>query len=220
MQAFSFHAIVYEMQLPKFFPKEFLSVLPPCEREELVRLPEHKRTGVLCARLLLRMLLLERAHLSEKELLFLRDRYAKPYLPARPDLCFNLSHTDNAAAAALFSKPVGVDVQSIRPISDALLARFFSEEEQKYCSSRDARQRIAVWTKKEAYSKMIGRGLSLPFPTFSTLSPEISDKITTFARENYFLSVCTKAPASVLAEQKDAQMLARCFSPENLPKKD
>ena len=67
---------------------------------------------------------------------------------------------------------------------------------------------------------MIGKGLSLKFGSFSTLSPDFKAKIITQERENYFLSVCTDRPAPIKFEEKTIEDFERFFSAEIVPKKD
>ena len=63
---------------------------------------------------------------------------------------------------------VGVDVEAIRATADVdgIAARFFSRAEQRALASLPRAQRLAAsfhcWTRKEAYVKGIGTGLSFP----------------------------------------------------------
>jgi 4'-phosphopantetheinyl transferase len=66
---------------------------------------------------------------------------------------------------------VGVDVEAIRATADVdgIAARFFSPGEQRALASLPPAQRVAAsfqcWTRKEAYVKGIGAGLSFPLGT-------------------------------------------------------
>lgn len=44
-----------------------------------------------------------------------REPGGRPYFPACPDLCFNISHSRGGAVCALDRLPVGVDVELLRP---------------------------------------------------------------------------------------------------------
>lgn len=214
-------AIVYELPLTGFESLDAAKYLSPIEREEIFRLPARKRAEKLYARLLIKMLLLERTELSRESLAFSRDRYQKPYLFAHPEICFGYTHTGNCAAAALCPVPVGIDAEGVRPPSKLVIERFFAENEKRFVLSGERQQAFcAIWTKKEAYAKMKGLGLRLPFSSFDTLSPEIEAKIVTKERENYFLSVCTEEPMRVLFEEKNAGQIERFFSSEIVSKKD
>ena len=39
-----------------------------------------------------------------------REGGGKPFFPARPDICFNLSHSRGAAVCAMHERPVGIDM--------------------------------------------------------------------------------------------------------------
>ena len=86
---------------------------------------------------------------------------------------FNVSHSGGAALLA-FNKlgEIGVDIEKIRrdvewePIS----RRFFSVHEQQQLAKMEPEQHYAAffrcWTRKEAYLKATGEGLSLPLDQF------------------------------------------------------
>lgn len=78
---------------------------------------------------------------------------------------FNLAHTDNLALLAVALRPVGVDVEMVRPLPDLdeLIAHYFAPSEQQALSALDGAARLAafyrVWTRKEAWLKLGGEGL-------------------------------------------------------------
>ncbi|MCP3959127.1 MAG: 4'-phosphopantetheinyl transferase superfamily protein [bacterium] len=93
---------------------------------------------------------------------------------------FNLSDSrDLAVYAFTRGAELGVDVEILRPIPDAqqIAEHFFSVEEREVLRTvREERKSDAFfncWTRKEAYIKAIGEGLSEPLDRFSvTLLPE------------------------------------------------
>ena len=96
----------------------------------------------------------------------------KPYLSGS-DLRFNLSHTRRMALLAFSrGRELGIDVEAIRDLPDALAIadRFFSRSEQMALSGISDAERGSVffnsWTRKEAYIKALGEGLSHPLDTF------------------------------------------------------
>jgi 4'-phosphopantetheinyl transferase len=109
----------------------------------------------------------------------------KPYVPQDAvvpleQLYFNLSDSKDLAVYAFTrGAELGVDVEILRPMPDALqiAERFFSAEERE-CLRRvppeaTARAFFNCWTRKEAYIKAIGEGLSEPLDRFSvTLLPD------------------------------------------------
>lgn len=110
------------------------------------------------------------------------NRYGKPALDAGlsgVDLRFNISHSAGLALFAFaVARDVGVDIEAVRPDVDCeLVARsVFSESEQRALRSVPAADRraafFACWTRKEAYIKARGVGLSMALDQFDvTLQP-------------------------------------------------
>ena len=82
-------------------------------------------------------------------------------------LRFNLSHSKDMALVALMQDgEVGVDVEYMRPMHDAegIIMRYFSPGEQSTWHAQPEQERMAAffrcWTRKEAYLKARGVGLS------------------------------------------------------------
>jgi 4'-phosphopantetheinyl transferase len=104
--------------------------------------------------------------------------YGKPYLAENPHgLRFNVSHSiDIALIAIAMNSEVGVDIERINPDVDhhALAARFFTPAERQFLATVDiAAQQEAFyhcWTRKEAWMKAVGCGLSRPLEQFDVAS--------------------------------------------------
>ena len=94
-------------------------------------------------------------------------------------LCFNSSHSQGLALYAVTRhRKIGVDIEQIRPLPDieSIAERFFSEQENAAFKAVSAEQKLAAffncWTRKEAYIKATGDGLSFPLDRFSvSLTP-------------------------------------------------
>lgn len=135
------------------------------------------RQRFIVARGLLRTLL---GHYLGKEpasLCFQYGVHGKPSLKlerGEADLRFNLSHSnDHAVFAITLGREVGVDIEYARPLADmaGIAHRFFSRQE--YCEFRNVSRNEKLsafyncWTRKEAFVKASGNGLSQPLDTFS-----------------------------------------------------
>jgi len=88
------------------------------------------------------------------------------------DLRFNASRSAGAALyATSWEMEVGVDIEAVVPMADldAVAARFFSGAEQHALASLAPERRLVgffqCWTRKEAYVKGIGAGLTFPIAT-------------------------------------------------------
>jgi 4'-phosphopantetheinyl transferase len=86
---------------------------------------------------------------------------------------FNLSHSADVALIGFAEDcEIGVDVEKIRPITDALdiAGRFFSAEERAELmslpESEQQRAFFRCWTRKEAYLKATGDGLGTDLASF------------------------------------------------------
>jgi 4'-phosphopantetheinyl transferase len=111
---------------------------------------------------------------------FAAHPYGKPYLPDA-NLHFNLSHTADLALCVLADRPVGIDVEHLRPIPDwrDLAAMLFSPSEQQALADAPDAQRdatfLSLWTRKEALVKATGIGLTDDLSTFSVPSQPVSE---------------------------------------------
>ena len=128
----------------------------------------------------------------------------KPQLEGRKNHCtlqFNVSHSANMALIAVASEHrLGVDIEKIRGDVDtsSLAERFFSIRERAGLQALPEHLRVpgffACWTRKEAFLKATGDGLSFPLADFSVtthpdLSPELEEiRGNTEARKQWFLA--------------------------------
>lgn len=126
----------------------------------------------------LRYILSENLRCDPKRLHFSTNEYGKPALEDHK-LDFNLSHSgDYALVAVTREYKVGVDVEIIRSDMEheKLAKRFFSPNEVAELTTLPSDQIIRgffnCWSRKEAYIKAQGLGLSLPLASFDvSLTP-------------------------------------------------
>lgn len=120
-------------------------------------------------------------------------------LDGEPVLHFSLSHSHQLALYAFaFEREVGIDVEWMRPLAfgeyDEMAEHFFSTSEQAALRAQSATLKawafFHCWTRKEAYIKACGKGLSIPLDQFDvSLSPH--------------------EPARLLASREDPEAPAR-----------
>lgn len=96
-----------------------------------------------------------------------RDSHGKPYFPAHPEICFNLSHCRGLAVCGISDAPLGVDCEHIRALRPGVLHRSFAPEELRavQASPDPDTAFFQFWTLKEAFVKALGIGISYPLHT-------------------------------------------------------
>ena len=104
---------------------------------------------------------------------FAYGEQGKPELVDHPRVRFNLAHSEgNALLAISEDHELGVDLERIRPqfADEHIAEHFFSETEVKVLRMMpDSQQEQAFfecWTRKEAFLKAKGGGLSVPLDRF------------------------------------------------------
>lgn len=158
----------------------FDPILASDERERAMRFRfDHLRHSYIVTRGVLRCLLARYANLHPSEMRFAYGSKGKPALALAAGIEFNATHSHGSALFA-FARgcSVGVDLEAVRPIAGAqdIADRFFCPEEAAEIRSLPPSERerafFRCWTRKEAYIKAIGDGLSAALDGFRvTLRP-------------------------------------------------
>lgn len=137
---------------------------------------EKDRSRFIVARALLRVILGHYLACPPDELRFDYNPYGKPSLAPNfrnSTIQFNLSHSHALVLYAIAeNRKVGIDVELIRPIDNlmGIAKSFFSPNETAELRSLSDEMKprgfLNCWTRKEAYIKAKGRGLSIPLSQF------------------------------------------------------
>jgi 4'-phosphopantetheinyl transferase len=141
------------------------------------------RNRYLVGRGRLRQMLGAYLHVAPEGVRFQYSKVGKPALSegsGSADLRFNVTHSHGLALYALTrGRDVGVDVERVRSdlAWNELAERYFAPTEiAELMALPPDRQRLAFftcWTRKEAYVKALGLGLSVPLDGFAvTLAPD------------------------------------------------
>lgn len=107
------------------------------------------------------------------------DEHGKPFLCDHPDLAFSLSHSNGLALLATTrGNAIGCDIEWRNPelACPRVAARLFARQEYEALTALPPDQWVAgfynCWTRKEAYVKALGLGLSYPLDAFTvSLAP-------------------------------------------------
>lgn len=160
--------------------EDYLTLLSAAERARAERfaLPTLRQRYILAHGALRRIL---SAYLGQppQDLQFSHGPWGKPALAWHP-LCFNLSYAGDLMLLGITQgRALGVDLERIRPIPEMedIAALWFSALERDAWQRLPAEQKLPAffhaWTRKEAFLKASGRGLSQPLTSFSVaLNPD------------------------------------------------
>ena len=90
---------------------------------------------------------------------FLYNEHGAPSLPDGP--YFSISHSKLGIAVAISDEPIGIDIEAIRPLNEGLVQKTMNPQEQAQiaAAANPAQEFIRLWTRKEAYVKMLGTGI-------------------------------------------------------------
>jgi 4'-phosphopantetheinyl transferase len=135
---------------------------------------ERDRRRFAAARGVLRALLGRYLGVDPSALVFAYGRHGKPSLaPPWEGLHFNVSHSSDVALVALGTDhEIGVDVEHERPVAemDSIRQRHFSPRENAEMDRLPESDRghafFLCWTRKEAFIKAVGDGLSHALDAF------------------------------------------------------
>ena len=137
---------------------------------------EIDRQRFIAARGILRSILSRYIPTSPGHLRFYYNQYGKPFLASEFNstlLNFNLSHSGGMALYSITrNMEIGVDVERVRSgfEYEEIAKRFFSVNEVAILRAIPSEKKLEAfyncWTRKEAYIKAHGKGLSLPLDSF------------------------------------------------------
>lgn len=139
------------------------------------------------------------------------NEWGKPALVGS-DIHFNLSHSGEYVVLAVSDQPIGIDVEHKTKNYESLAKRCFCPEEYADIVSVDTREEqekrfLEYWTMKEAYIKLRGEGMRIPFRSFLIeRQAEALSKISgqdifgkTIFLDAYCISVCSEKKEALKA---------------------
>lgn len=146
--------------------------------KDILSQDEQEKTNKFASKLLKKSFIISRAFLRiilskylktiPQEIYFTYNNKGKPQLDTEALLSikFNLSHKNNYVIYGFSYHNIGIDLEKIddKIKVEKIAQRFFCNDEFNYLKTLDSKVKIEyflkLWTKKEAYLKAIGKGLS------------------------------------------------------------
>jgi len=138
---------------------------------------EKDRKCHMISRSVLKDILSRYLSIKAEDVIFTYNDYGKPFLGNKinnAEINFNLSHSGDMIIYAFSTgRSIGVDVQEIRNMdsTDDIFKRYFSDYENSIFDTLPVELKTGAfyscWTRKEAYVKAHGSGLSFPLDKFS-----------------------------------------------------
>ena len=177
------------------------SILTPDEQDRAAKYYfREDRDRYIVARGVLRTIMGGYLDMSPEQLRFCYGPFGKPAWKSNSggkELCFNVAHSGGVALYAFSSqRELGIDIEYLRENFDCLeiAAHYFSRREISTLRALPAKVQVLAffncWTRKEAYLKAHGAGLSFPLDRFD-------------------VSLVPGEPARLLRVDDDAQAASR-----------
>ena len=131
----------------------------------------------------LRLILTKYLQTEPANIIIETDALGKPFITPRsnqPDVHFNLSHSGAFSLAAFrLGVPLGIDIEWMRPLEDLgrIAGHYFAAQEVQALAALPFAEQLAgfyaCWTRKEAFIKATGLGLSQSLDRFAvSLKPD------------------------------------------------
>lgn len=160
---------------------------------------DKKRT--VAGEMLARKAISKWCNVAPESIIFGIKEHGKPYAK---DLSieFNISHSGDMVVCAVDDKPIGIDIEQIRPIDLIVAKRICTDEELLYLLGRTPTDQrdftyttnteiltrfFELWTAKEAYGKCLGKGVCLTNSFLTKAERVLFNKdyvITIYRQEN------------------------------------
>lgn len=138
------------------------------KKTDAFRVPEDRLRSVAGDHLA-RMGIAEYCGVDPADIRFVRTEKGKPYAVGL-DVHFNLSHSGDFVVCAVSDRPVGIDVERIRPVRARLAEKSCTPGELRWLQAApgwdetltgEALARFfRIWASKEAYFKWAGTGIT------------------------------------------------------------
>lgn len=126
------------------------SLLNKKQKDYVDRKPPDKRQQSLCVRAALSEML------GDKVIPLIKSTDDGQLLKLSDGRFISFSHSGRFVAVACSDRPVGIDIQVLKPISDKIVKRICTYAESDYVQNNGLASFFDIWTMKEAFVKCFG----------------------------------------------------------------
>lgn len=151
---------------------ELLLLFP---KEQAIKIQRFKRSDdeqrSMMGELLTSQILSKKTGTSLTDLEITKSEKGKPSLLNNQNIQFNISHSGQWVVAAFAEKAVGIDVEELKEPAYRIAERYFSKTELENLNRLTGSNKQAyffdLWTLKESYLKLLGKGLTKSLGSFT-----------------------------------------------------
>lgn len=136
-----------------------------------------------------KLLLSNKTGISDKDIIFARNSYGKPFFNCKYK--FSITHTGTLVFIAISDADIGIDAEIIRELNPKIKDKIVCDDETVN-SNMDL---LTLWTIKEAYYKYIGTGVTNP-KSISINEIKKKYKVDTKITNDYILTTLEKNSGS------------------------
>lgn len=162
---------IWRIPLNRDDPEAWIKSLSDRERQKANQFAfAEDRARYLVAHGYCRLILSRYLRVKASQIEFGETEKGKPIVlnPIDPPVHFNLTHSKELALVAISTHPVGIDTEYLNPTLDfdEMAPHIMSPQEWEIFQQLPQPQKMnafyCCWTRKEAYVKALGKGLSYP----------------------------------------------------------
>ena len=177
-----------------------------------------------------------------------RKNNGKPFIENCIDFFFNISHSTEYIIFTHTNQEIGCDIELIQYLEKSIIYHFFTKNEIILFENKTNKIKpnffsTLVWTRKEAFFKLKGTGISDEITSIETvISTDKNCYFCSYVFNNYIISLCSHLKKNVFFKyvntleflnilntnsggnygysknNLDLHSLCRCFSNINIPK--
>ena len=167
---------IYTVQLLDCYERslfqDFVDSLP-FHRQKKIKMFRHNADALRCilGEKLIRYAIKKELGLNHNEIVIDTNIYGKPFLVNDGGFHFNISHSGKWVVCATGNQPVGIDVEMIVDIDIKIIENILTQQECDYLNKHENKLLCLyeLWTLKESFLKMLGKGLSIDPKTINVI---------------------------------------------------